>query len=108
MIVFTRRRFLQGMTAAGVAAASGLPACSPADRAIEPATPRPAKPILVVIDIDGGNDWLNMMPPVSGQNRVVYEQKRPALAVPASGIVEIGPGIGRNADFTGMSLLSDR
>ncbi len=108
MIVFTRRRFLQGMTAAGVAAASGLPACSPRDRAIEPATPRPAKPILVVIDIDGGNDWLNVMPPVSGQNRVVYEQVRPTLAVPASGIVEIGSGIGLNSDFTGMSLLSDR
>jgi uncharacterized protein (DUF1501 family) len=108
MIVLTRRRFLQGMTAAGVAAVSGLPACSPQDRPIEPATPRPASPILVVIDVDGGNDWLNMMPPVAGQNRTVYEQRRPTLAVPASGIVEIGPGVGLNADFTGMSLLSDR
>src|SRR5512144_2522303 len=107
MIVLTRRRFLQGMTAAG-AAAMGLPACAPTSRPIEPATPRPAKPILVVIDIDGGNDWLNMMPPVSGQNRVVYEQVRPTLAVPASGIVEIGSGVGLNSDFTGMSLLSDR
>jgi len=23
----------------------------------------PARPILVVVNIDGGNDWLNMMPP---------------------------------------------
>jgi uncharacterized protein (DUF1501 family) len=95
------------MTAAG-AAALGLPACAPEDRVIEPATPRPAKPILVVVFIDGGNDWLNMMPPTAGRNREVYEQRRPTLAVPRSGIVEIGPGAGLNADFTGMSLLSDR
>jgi uncharacterized protein (DUF1501 family) len=103
----TRRRFLQGMTAAG-AAALGLPACAPADRVLEPATPRPAKPILVVVNVDGGNDWLNMMPPTGGANRTVYEQRRPTLAVPRSGLVEIGPGAGLSVDFTGMSLLSDR
>lgn len=107
MIVLTRRRFLQGMTAAG-AAAMGLPACAPTSRPIEPATPRPARPILVVVDIDGGNDWLNMMPPTGGQNRTVYEQERPTLRVPAGSVVEIGPGMGLNADFAGMSLLSDR
>ena len=107
MIVLTRRRFLQGMTAASVAAL-GLPACSPKDRPIEPATPRPARPILVVINIDGGNDWLNMMPPTGGQNRTVYEQGRPTLLVPAGSVVEIAAGMGLNADFAGMSLLSDR
>ena len=107
MIVLTRRRFLQGMTAASGAAA-GLPACAPKDRPLEPATPRPAKPILVVVDVDGGNDWLNMMPPTGGQNRTVYEQRRPTLRVPAGNLVEIGAGIGLNADFAGMSLLSDR
>src|SRR5512144_2312696 len=107
MIVLTRRRFLQGMTAAGVAAA-GLPACAPRDRPIEPATPRPARPILVVVNIDGGNDWLNMMPPTAGQNRTVYEQRRPTLQVPLANLVEVGAGMGLNADFAGMSLLSDR
>ena len=107
MIVLTRRRFLQGMTAAG-AAAMGLPACAPTSRPIEPATPRPARPILVVVDIDGGNDWLNMMPPTGGQNRTVYEQGRPTLLVPAGSVVEIAAGMGLNADFAGMSLLSDR
>lgn len=106
-MAITRRRFLQGMTAAG-AAVAGLPGCAPRDRVIEPATPVPAKPILVVVNVDGGNDWLNMMPPTGGQNRVAYERKRPTLAVPAGNIVEIGPGTGLNTDFTGMSLLSDR
>lgn len=103
----TRRRFLQGLTAVG-ATALGLPACAPGDRPLEPATPRPARPILVVVNLDGGNDWLNMLPPTAGQNRSVYEQRRPTLAIPAAGLVEIGAGVGLNADFTGMSLLSDR
>jgi uncharacterized protein (DUF1501 family) len=105
-MAITRRRFLQGVGAAG--AASLLPRCAPASRVIEEATPRPADPILVLVDLDGGNDFLNMLPPTTGQNRAVYEQRRPGLAVPASGIVEIGPGVGLNTDLTGLSLLSDR
>lgn len=103
----TRRRFLQGLGAAG-AAAWVLPGCAPEDRVLEPATPRPSSPILVVVFLDGGNDFLNMMPPTAGTNRSVYEQARPTLRVPASSIVEIGAGVGLHADFTGMSLLSDR
>ena len=103
----TRRRFLQGMTAAS-AAALGLPGCAPSDRVLEPASPIPQKPILVIVDLDGGNDFLNMMPPTAGRNRTAYEQRRPTLAVPAAQLVEIGQGIGLHADFTGMSLLSDR
>ena len=106
-MALTRRRFLQGMTAVG-AAALGLPGCAPKDRVLEPSTPRPQKPILVVIDLEGGNDFLNMLPPTTGRNRSVYEQRRPTLAVSAAQLVEIGQGAGLNADFTGMSLLSDR
>jgi len=102
----TRRRFIQALGAAG-AAAWGLPGCAPRNKVLEPATPRPANPILVVVFLQGGNDFLNMMPPTGG-NRAAYEQARPTLAVPASGLVEIGPGIGLNADLTGLSLLSDR
>jgi len=106
-MALTRRRFLQGMTVAG-AAALGLPGCAPADRVLEPPTPPSPKPILVILDLEGGNDFLNMMPPTAGSNRSVYEQRRPTLAVPASQLVEIGQGAGLHTDFTGMSLLSDR
>jgi uncharacterized protein (DUF1501 family) len=108
----TRRRFLQGVTAAGatVGVASlglPLPACAPPDRVIQPATPHPARPILVVVFLDGGNDWLNVMPPTVGKDRGVYEARRPSLAVKAADLVEIGAGFGLNSELTGMSLLSD-
>jgi uncharacterized protein (DUF1501 family) len=106
-MALTRRRFIQGMTAAS-AAALGLPGCAPADRVLEPAAPPSTKPILVVVDLEGGNDFLNMMPPTAGSNRSIYEQRRPTLAVPASQLIEVDKGIGLHADFAGMSLLSDR
>src|SRR5512147_3070588 len=102
---FTRRRFLQGMTAAGAVAV--LPRCAPKDRLIEPPTARPANPILVVVFLDGGNDWLSMMPPLNGASRAAYLARRPTLGVRPSDLVEIGGGVGLHSDFTGMSHLSD-
>ena len=106
MSTLTRRHFLQGLAAG--AAAMGLPACAPGSKQIEPATPRPAKPILVVINLDGGNDWLNMLPPTGGANRRAYDAARPTLGIPAGTLVDLGGGLGLNPDFTGMGLLAQR
>jgi uncharacterized protein (DUF1501 family) len=103
----SRRHFLQGLTAVG-AAAAGLPGCAPKSRLIEAPTTRPGKPILVIIDLDGGNDWLNMLAPTGGPNRAAYEARRPTLGIKASQLVDLGGGLGLNLDFTGMSLLADR
>src|SRR5512147_281085 len=72
-MAITRREFIQGVGSAGVLAASG---CAAERTQREPALPIPAKPILVVVFIDGGNDWLNMMPPMRGSNRSAYEAAR--------------------------------
>ena len=101
-MIITRRRFLQGVGATGVLAAVG---CKPLAGQQVPPIPIPARPILVVVDIDGGNDWLNMMPPLSGNNRSVYQTKRPTLAVPPEQTIGLENGAGLNADFVGMAEL---
>ena len=101
-MIITRRRFLQGVGATGVLAAVG---CRSVAVQQIPPIPIPAKPILVVIDIDGGNDWLNMMPPLSGNNRSVYQSKRPSLAVPPQQTIGLDNSAGLNADFAGMAEL---
>jgi uncharacterized protein (DUF1501 family) len=106
--MITRRRFLQGMTITGAALAAG---CNSGD-AVNPGTPQPippipvpAKPILVVVDIDGGNDWLQMMPPTSGAGRSAYAGKRPTLAVDVLNTDFLAGNLGLNRDFTGMMDL---
>jgi uncharacterized protein (DUF1501 family) len=101
--MITRRRFLQGVGAAGLAA--GLENCGGGGG--QKPTPRPAKPILVVVNIDGGNDWLNVMPPISGGNRSVYDALRPGIGIQNTGtlIDDLGGGMGLNKDFHGMFEL---
>jgi uncharacterized protein (DUF1501 family) len=101
--MITRRRFLQGMGAAGVALS--LDACKGGGP--QKATPRPAKPILVVVNLDGGNDWLNMMPPTSGPNRTIYDNARPSLRVLASNLDGLAGDIGLNRDLYGLRDLSN-
>lgn len=102
-MILTRRRFLQGVGATGVLAAVGCG--SQGGGSSTPVIPVPQKPILVVVDIDGGNDWLNMMPPLSGANRSAYESKRPTLAISPQQISALPNGAGLNSDFAGMSQL---
>jgi len=106
--MITRRRFLQGMTLTGAALAAG---CNAGD-AVNPGTappippiPVPPKPVLVVVDIDGGNDWLQMMPPILGGQRSAYASKRPTLAVDPLTTDGIGNDLGLNQDFRGMNEL---
>ena len=103
-MIITRRRFLQSVGATGVLAAVG---CKPSAPGVQPVPPIaiPTKPILVVVDIDGGNDWLNMMPPLSGNDRSVYQSKRPSLAVPIDHLSGLANGAGLNADFASMAEL---
>lgn len=71
----TRRGFIQG----GLAAA-GLSFIRPAF-----ASAADDSDILVVVFLRGGMDGLDLVPPVSGPDRALYEAARPTLKVPLSG-----------------------
>ncbi len=104
----TRRTFLQGLGATGVAvAASGCGFHGSAGE-WEPAIPIPAHPVLVVIDINGGWDWLNVMTPLSGSNRSVYEANRATLGIPVTQLLGVNGDAGINKDLTGMTDLDAR
>jgi uncharacterized protein (DUF1501 family) len=79
MTTVTRRTVLKG-----AAAGAGLYAFSPLLRgAWGEAGPQAAgRRRLIVIDLGGGNDGLNMVAPRTGPNRAVYEQVRPTIALP--------------------------
>ena len=106
----TRREFIQTLGATGVAL-TGWTACgggggngggSPA----QPPIAVPAAPILVVVNIDGGWDWLNVLPPNGGANLGVYQAKRATLGITnATLLTDLGSGIALNHDFIGMDEL---
>jgi len=100
---FTRRTFLQGLGATGVAMATGCGLKSTLGG--QPAIPIPAHPVLLVIDIDGGWDWLNVLTPMSGSNRSVYEASRATLGIPVDQLVRVDGEAGINKDLTGMTDL---
>ncbi len=104
-MTITRRDFLKTV-GAGVAAI-GLDACSGRAGGVgQPAKPIPSSPLLVIVNIDGGNDWLNTMPPLGGANRSVYDQLRPSLRVPVQNLTPIGNDLGLSTDFLDMDILS--
>lgn len=60
-------------------------------------------PILIVINVDGGWDWLNVLPPDSGTNLTAYQTRRSTLKItPAT---TLGSGVGLNGDFIGLDVL---
>ena len=109
----TRRAFIQTLGATG-AALAGLTACggggggtgSGGGTPAQPPIPIPAAPILVIVNIDGGYDWLNVLPPNAGANLGVYQSKRATLGITDPGLLtDLGSGVSMNNDLLGMDQL---
>lgn len=108
-----RRAFLQTL-GAGTAALAAL-ACGGSGAAAArsdsggsggpPPSPAPAAPILVVVQLSGGNDLLDSLVPVGGPNAGVYASARPSLRQEAAQLVDIGQGLALPASFLGMAEL---
>jgi len=107
----TRREFIQTLGATG-AALAGLTACGGGGKAsgggstVQPPISVPTSPILVIVNIDGGYDWLNVLPPNAGNNLGVYQTKRATLGITDPALVtDLGSGIALNKDLIGLDEL---
>ncbi|MBK8727041.1 MAG: DUF1501 domain-containing protein [Holophagaceae bacterium] len=112
-----RRDFIQSL-GLGAAALAGLTACGGGGGAAAgPGSgggsgggggtppPAPANPILILVQLDGGNDLLDSLVPISGPNAGVYATARPTLRLGAGDLADIGSGYGLPNTFTGMAEL---
>ena len=108
----TRRRFLR-TSALGAAAAWTLPIflektffaldAMAADSLTQTVTGKDGT-ILVVLQMAGGNDGLNMVVPYADD---VYHQLRPRLGLPADKILKLDGYAGLNGKLTGLKSLFD-
>ena len=113
----SRRSFIQTL-GAGTAAVAGLSACGGGGSSSGGGNggggggnppPALAGPILVVVQVQGGNDWLNTLAPVAGANAAAYRSNRPVIGIPDADLTPLnmsGTGdVGLNKNLLGMDLL---
>ena len=96
----SRRRLLQGMLAAGGAAAIGLPQFGD----VAYAASGPNSPIIVTIMLGGGNDGLNTLAPVDSG---IYRDFRGGAAVSRSGAHSVGDGLFLNPNLSRLKRRFD-
>lgn len=110
----TRRSFIQS-TLAGSAGLAGLTACAGGGSTVDSSGGGGTgggtgggigaftNPILIVVNIDGGWDWLNVTPPTAGTNSTAYQTLRPTIKI--NNATDLGSGVGLNPEFIGMDVL---
>lgn len=113
--LFTRREFMgTGLVMVSTVASvptflrsSALAMTNPADT--RPAHNRPGVPddrILLVVQLSGGNDGLNTIPPFASDE---YYKARPTLAIPRDKVLKLAPnaGVGLHPDLADLKTLYD-
>jgi uncharacterized protein (DUF1501 family) len=98
-----RRGFLK--TTVGALAAAPFASHMLLDAAVAQAAAPSTDPILVVIQLAGGNDGLNAIVPYSSD---LYYHDRPNIAVPAKSVLPIDKNVGFNPNLQGLKALYDR
>ncbi|MFI5179783.1 MAG: DUF1501 domain-containing protein [Thermoanaerobaculia bacterium] len=102
----TRRTFL-GQTSFALAAASAIPeflkAAEPAETSC--ASPRRAGPVLVAIQLAGGNDGLNTIVPWSDPQ---YAKLRPTVSLPEAELLKLDPKLAFHSALASLRGRFDR
>lgn len=91
--MLSRRRFLQTALAAGSAAAVDPKLFFGSDAAFAGPPLGSGEHILVMIELDGGNDGLNTLVPYTD---AAYYSNRGAISIPANQVLPLGEGLGLN------------
>ena len=110
----SRRAFLQTL-GAGTAALAAL-GCAGSSGAAPatggsggpggpPPSQAPSAPILVVVQLAGGNDLLDSLVPTGGPNAGVYASARPTLRQGPAQLADLGQGLALPNSFLGMADL---
>jgi uncharacterized protein (DUF1501 family) len=100
-LLLDRRQFLKGCCATAAAGAVAGPSLLFSDPAQAAAN---ANDTIVHVFLRGGLDGLNLVPPVSGNDRSFYEEARPGLSIAASGAYGALPLTLASGAATGFGL----
>jgi uncharacterized protein (DUF1501 family) len=101
--MLTRREFLSGGAGLGFVS---LGARAPAlwQRAARAAEPKPGLPILVVIELSGGNDGLNTVVPIDDD---LYAKARPTLRIEPKSVLKLDDRVGLNPAMKDLHKVWD-
>ncbi len=91
--------FLGGSGSAALAQAAGAPVLPSASRSVDPDN------VLVVVQMQGGNDGLNTVVPWSDD---AYHRVRPAIGIPPAQVLKLNDRIGFNPALKGLDELYKR
>jgi uncharacterized protein (DUF1501 family) len=102
----TRRTFLRGSAAAGLVSLAGRPPeflCRAAIANDSPSTKSDAR-VLVILELEGGNDGLNTVIPYADDE---YYKARPGIGVDRGAVLRLDDAIGFHPSMTGFKALYD-
>jgi uncharacterized protein (DUF1501 family) len=107
----TRRQFLERTLLATAALTAPHPLARALGLGPRTANAAPGDPILVLVQLEGGNDGLNMVIPASGTQQATYLAKRPVLGI-SSGLLTLDPDpsgttLALHPNMSGLATLYD-
>jgi uncharacterized protein (DUF1501 family) len=102
----TRRNFLRGSAAAGLISLGGVPPAflRRAALAAELQSGTAAERVLVILQLEGGNDGLNTVVPFAADE---YYKARPGIGISREAVLRLNDSLGLHPQLTGFKELYD-